>query len=155
MLCFSHPCGIGYAMVGMDDDNRRPYSHGNVPAEFGIRGTHGITVSLRDAESSDEFMQYGWSGKHRRVDGSCIRFEVGSGGSGCIVNFLLEPRVLFIIVHSKWKISTYKATSNFASRDLASPTRLIAKTVDILIRFMCGRPREHYSRQPYLNPRAF
>jgi catechol 2,3-dioxygenase-like lactoylglutathione lyase family enzyme len=59
MLCFSHPCGIGYAMVAIDDDNRRPYSNGHIPAEFGIRGTHGITVSLRDADSSDEFMQYG------------------------------------------------------------------------------------------------
>jgi glyoxalase family protein len=91
MLCFNHPCGIGYAMVAIDDDNRRPYFNGSVPAEFGIRGTHGITVSLRDAESSDEFMQYGWSGKQRRVDKNCIRYEVGSGGSGCIIDFLLEP----------------------------------------------------------------
>src|SRR5271169_4688341 len=49
-------------------------------------------------------------------------------------------RALCIIVHSKWKISTYKATSNFASKDWVSPTLLIARIGDILIRFTCERP---------------
>src|SRR5262249_8813641 len=58
---------------------------------YGIRGTHGITVSVRDLENSDEFMHYGWNGKSRRKDGAYIRYEVGKGGSGTIVDFLHEP----------------------------------------------------------------
>src|SRR5271154_5164225 len=64
-------------------------------------------------------------------------------------------RVSFIIVHSKLRISIFKATSNFASKDLVSQTRLIARTGDILIRFTYGRPPELYSKRRYPNPRAF
>ena len=59
LLRFAHPCGITYELVGIADDDRKPYSNGAVPSENGIRGTHGITVSLRDLESSDEFMHDG------------------------------------------------------------------------------------------------
>jgi glyoxalase family protein len=93
MLKFAHPCGIGYEMVAISDDDRRPYSNGKVPAQHGIRGTHGITVSVRNPENSDEFMQYGWNGQNRRQDGAYIRYEVGKGGSGAIVDFAVEPNL--------------------------------------------------------------
>lgn len=93
LLSLAHPCGIHYELVAIDDDDRKPYSNGIVPAEFGIRGTHGITVSVRDIEMSDEFMQVGWSGGNRRSDGSFTRYEVGTGGTGTIVDFEHEPDV--------------------------------------------------------------
>lgn len=91
VLSFDHPAGIGYQLVGIADDDRKPYTNGVIPAEFGIRGTHGITVAVRDAENSEEFMQYGWTGRNRRTDGRLIRYEVGKGGSGTIVDFDVEP----------------------------------------------------------------
>jgi glyoxalase family protein len=91
MLRFAHPCGIGYALVGIADDDREPYSNGRVPAEHGIRGTHGITVSVRDLESSEEFMADGWTGGARRTDGAHVRYEVGEGGSGTLVDFAHTP----------------------------------------------------------------
>ena len=93
LLGFAHPCGIPYEMFGIDDDARQPYSNGAVPAEHGIRGTHGIAVSVRDLECSDEFMQYGWSGQNRHQDGDYVRFEVGAGGSGTIVDFRVQPNL--------------------------------------------------------------
>jgi glyoxalase family protein len=90
VLSFDHPCGIGYQLVGIADDDRLPYTNGVIPAEFGIRGTHGITVSVRDSENTDEFMQYGWNGQNRRTDGKLIRYEVGKGGSGTIVDFEVD-----------------------------------------------------------------
>ena len=90
-LAFEHPSGIGYELVGIADDDRKPYSNGVIPSEYGIRGTHGITVAARDAENSEEFMTYGWSGKHRRTEGRYIRYEVGDGGSGTIVQFKVDP----------------------------------------------------------------
>ncbi|WP_193075997.1 VOC family protein [Pseudomonas sp. FME51] len=91
LLQFAHPCGIRYELVGIADDDRTPYSNGVVPSEFGIRGTHGITVSVRDLENSAEFMHYGWSGKQRDTDGSFTRYEVGNGGAGTVIDFELEP----------------------------------------------------------------
>jgi len=38
-LPFQHPCGLDYELVGIADDNRKPYSNGEVPSELAIRGT--------------------------------------------------------------------------------------------------------------------
>jgi glyoxalase family protein len=92
-LRFAHPCGIHYEIFAVDRDARKPYSNGAVPAEHGIHGTHGITVSVRDTEATDEFMHYGWNGQHKRTDGSYTRYEVGDGGSGTIVDVLRQPDV--------------------------------------------------------------
>lgn len=91
LIAFHHPCGIEYEMIGAKDDTRTPYSNGVVPSEHGVRGTHGIVVSVRDAENSEEFMQYGWTGKGRQDDGNYIRYGVGEGGSGAWVEFRVEP----------------------------------------------------------------
>lgn len=93
LIAFEHPCGIEYELVGASNDARRPFSNGVVPAEHGIRGTHGVVVSVRDAQSSEEFMQLGWNGKKRAVDKHYMRYEVGDGGSGAIVDFRVEPDV--------------------------------------------------------------
>ncbi|MBM7061054.1 VOC family protein [Pseudomonas sp. UL073] len=90
LLHFAHPCGICYELVGISDDDRKPYSNGVVPEGFGIRGTHGITVSVRDLENSAEFMHYGWSGSLKNTDGIFSRYEVGKGGSGTIIDFELD-----------------------------------------------------------------
>ncbi|KAB0493508.1 MAG: VOC family protein [Pseudomonas sp.] len=93
LLHFAHPCGIEYELVGIADDDRKPYSNGVIPEGFGIRGTHGITVSVRDMENSAEFMHYGWSGKLANTDGAFTRFHVGKGGSGTIIDFQHEPQL--------------------------------------------------------------
>src|SRR5262245_50735578 len=67
---FAHPCGIPYALVAVADDDRRPYSNGEVPAELAIRGTHGVTVSAAELESSAEFLSVGWSARETARDGS-------------------------------------------------------------------------------------
>lgn len=92
-LEFAHPCGIPYDLVGIADDDRRPYSNGEVPAELAIRGTHGITVSIRDLETSSEFMHLAWNGKELARDGRYVRYAVGQGDGrpGTIVDFVLEP----------------------------------------------------------------
>ncbi|CAI8904998.1 glyoxalase [Pseudomonas sp. IT-P218] len=91
LLHFAHPCGIRYELVGIADDDRKPYSNGVVPTGFGIRGTHGITVSVRDLENSSEFMHYGWNGTKTHSDGQFTRYEVGNGGSGTIIDYQVEP----------------------------------------------------------------
>lgn len=91
VIQFQHPCGIDYELVAVDGDPRKPRSDGEVPPELAIRGTHGITVSVRDTEASEEFMHHAWSGKKIATDGKLIRYKVGDGGAGTVVDFVLEP----------------------------------------------------------------
>jgi glyoxalase family protein len=91
MIKFQNPGGIDYEMVGITDDDRKPYTGAGVPQEFGIRGTHGVTVSVRDFETSQEFMELAWNGKQTTDDGKFIRYEIGDGGSGHIVDFARDP----------------------------------------------------------------
>ncbi len=91
-LDFKHPCGIDYSLVGVHDDLRAPHSHGPVPADFMIRGTHSICVSVRDIELMDEFMLEGWGGRRVAEDGAHVRYALGAGASGCLVDFVVEPQ---------------------------------------------------------------
>jgi len=91
LLEFSHPCGLDYELVGVPEDDRVPHTGGEVARENGIRGTHGITVSVHDFEGSMEFMEGGWNGRRTAEEGDYLRYEVGDGGSGRIVDFVREP----------------------------------------------------------------
>jgi len=91
LIKFQIPGGIDYELVGIADDDRKPYTGGGVPQEFGIRGTHGITVSVASFETSFEFMDLAWNGKRTAEDGNSVRFEVGNGGTGAIVDFRSDP----------------------------------------------------------------
>ena len=90
-LDFLHPCGIDYSIVGVSDDIRSPHSTGPVPKDLMIRGTHSIEVSVRDTELMDEFVQIGWGGSQVATDGASTRYEIGAGGSGAFIDFVLEP----------------------------------------------------------------
>ena len=90
-LDFQHPCGVEYSLVGVADDTRKPHSAGPVPAELMIRGTHSIGVSMRDAEPMEEFMQLGWGGQRVTEDRHLIRYQLGKGNSGTLIDFEVEP----------------------------------------------------------------
>jgi glyoxalase family protein len=89
---FSHPCGIPFELVGIADDNRAPFTGGEVPPEMAIRGTHGITVKTREIEVFDEFMTLGWNLQKVASDGSYSRWAFnGQNESGKLVDVLHEP----------------------------------------------------------------
>ena len=90
-LDFQHPCGVEYSLVAVADDQRKPHSKGPVPSELMIRGTHSIAVSLRDAETMEEFMQLGWGGTRVAEDCNLIRYQLGAGGTGTLIDFEVEP----------------------------------------------------------------
>ncbi len=90
---FTHPCGIRYSIVGIDDDTRAPFSSGPVPKALMLRGTHAICVSVRDIESMEEFMTHGWGGRRIAEDRQYVRYALGAGGSGTYVDFVVEPNL--------------------------------------------------------------
>ena len=90
---FKHSCGIDYSIVGIDDDTRAPRSDGPVPREMMLRGTHAICVSLRELEPMDEFMQMGWGGERVAEDRNYVRYQLGQGGTGTYIDFVIEPNL--------------------------------------------------------------
>ena len=91
LVRFENPGHITYELVGIPDDDREPYTGAGVPREYGIRGTHGVTVSVRDFETSMEFMELAWNGRRTADDGDHLRYEIGDGGPGKIVDYVREP----------------------------------------------------------------
>jgi glyoxalase family protein len=92
-LDFKHPCGIDYSIVGVADDRRAPVSHGPVPRDLMLRGSHSICVSIRDLETMEEFMQRGWGGQRIADDRNYVRYALGDGGSGTYIDFVIEPNL--------------------------------------------------------------
>jgi glyoxalase family protein len=90
-LDFQHPSGVDYSLVAVADDRRKPHSKGPVPAELMIRGTHSIGVSTRDGELMEEFMQVGWGGRRVADDRNRIRYALGTGDTGTLIDFEIEP----------------------------------------------------------------
>lgn len=90
-LEFRTPHNIRYSIVGVSDDTRAPRSHGPVPAEMMIRGTHSVGVSTRDMEFMSEFMEIGWGGRKEGEDGNLVRYSMGEGGTGTYTDFEVEP----------------------------------------------------------------
>jgi glyoxalase family protein len=118
-LRFEHPCGIEYELVGTAGDTRVPYEHGPVPAEYAIRGTHGITVSVADLDLSNEFVTEGWSARQKTEEKDYVRYEVGQGGTGAIIDFVAEPSLRLagwtygegIIHHTAFQVDDYDVQS--------------------------------------------
>ncbi|HUZ21647.1 MAG TPA: hydroxyquinol 1,2-dioxygenase [Acidimicrobiales bacterium] len=114
-LHFEHPCGIEYELVGTTGDERAPYEHGPVPTEHAIRGTHGIVVSAKDLDLAAAFAQEGWSAHPGKEDKDYARFEVGSGGTGRIIDYVAEPNVPLagwtygegIVHHTAFQVDDY------------------------------------------------
>ena len=90
-LQFQHPCGVDYELVAVADDARRPHSSGEVPAQFAIRGTHSITLSVREVEASADFLERGWAARRLASEGPCVRYAVGEGLAGTRIDLLCEP----------------------------------------------------------------
>jgi glyoxalase family protein len=89
-LQFAHPCGIPYSIVGVEGDRRRPYTGAGVPAEHGLHGAYGITVSVYDASEMVEFLEIGLGARRAASEGAAEAWEVGEGGHGQVVEIVEE-----------------------------------------------------------------
>ena len=56
-----------------------------------IRGTHAIAVSVRDLEEPVRFLELAWGARRVAEEGAAVRYAVGNGGSGTLVDLVLEP----------------------------------------------------------------
>ena len=79
-VCFEHPCGIPYELVGVsDDDPREPFESPNgVSADVAIRGAYGTTCSVREPELQAFFITEGLGGSQTGSEGPHHEFTIGT-----------------------------------------------------------------------------
>jgi glyoxalase family protein len=68
-VCFAHPCGIPYELVGVSGDPRTPYESHGVTADTAIRGAYGTTCSVREPELQSFFITEGMGGSQTGSEG--------------------------------------------------------------------------------------
>ena len=87
---FAHPCGIPYALVGVDGDARRGHAGAGVPEEHAIHGAYGITVSIHHADEMVDFLELALSATRLSAEGGTELWQVGQG-AGNVVELVEEP----------------------------------------------------------------
>jgi glyoxalase family protein len=94
-LRFAHPCGIEYALIGdPQPDDRVPYEGAGVPGEYGIRGAHGTTTSVREVGEMDFFIVEGMRGELLGSEGRSHQYRIGTDeGHGRILELVEEPEL--------------------------------------------------------------
>jgi glyoxalase family protein len=92
-LLFRHPCGIEYAMVGVEDDPRIGWTEGGVPAEHAIHGMHGIGVHVSHPENMVEFSAAHLDGKNLVEEGDRVVLQAPGNGAAIelVVNRTDDP----------------------------------------------------------------
>lgn len=90
-IAFTHPCGIPYELVEVDDDPRRGWDQAGVPLDAAIHGLHGIEVTVRDADVMDDFVREAWSCERGVDEGATVRYAMGAGASGSLIDVTAEP----------------------------------------------------------------
>jgi glyoxalase family protein len=89
-LLFRHPCGIEYALVGVDDDPREGWTGGGVPIEHAIHGIYGVGVHVNTPETMVEFTADHLAGKQLVEEGDRVRLQVGAADRGGAVELVVN-----------------------------------------------------------------
>jgi hydroquinone 1,2-dioxygenase/2,6-dichloro-p-hydroquinone 1,2-dioxygenase/glyoxalase family protein len=85
--------GIDFEFVEDSTDQRKPWTSPYVPEKYAVRGFHNWTVTVREFEDMDFFMQNAWYFRRTLVDGPFSRYEVASGGPGRRIDIRHAPDV--------------------------------------------------------------
>lgn len=89
-LLLRHPCGIEYALVGVEGDPRQGHAGSDVPAEHAIHGIHGVGVHVSNPENMVEFLQDSFFGKSLSEEGDRVVLGVGEASRGGAVELVVN-----------------------------------------------------------------
>jgi glyoxalase family protein len=90
-LAFRDPDGLTLSLVAHPQgDPRAPWDNGIVPAEYGIRGLHSVTLSVSQ-EDATAGMLSGLGLNFASQEQNRFRFAAGDGGPGTFVDVLVTP----------------------------------------------------------------
>jgi glyoxalase family protein len=86
-LSFKDPDGMGLALVAVPGAESEPaWSGGEIPAEHAIRGFHGVTLLLREAEPTGAILTDVLGFLEVAREGAIVRFKAGETAIGGIVD---------------------------------------------------------------------
>ncbi len=89
-LLLTHPCGIEYALVGVDGDTREGHAGAGVPAEHAIHGIYGVGVHVANPENMVEFLSDQFYGKSLAEEGDRVVLTVGEPSRGGSVELVVN-----------------------------------------------------------------
>ncbi len=92
-LYFEDHEGLGLELVANDKDGRPPYSSGNIPLEFAIKGFYGMTLSEECYEKTAGLLTTQMDHVFVRESGNRFRYSA-SGKPGDFVDILCVPDAL-------------------------------------------------------------
>lgn len=90
---FHHPDGIEYQLVGVEVDDRLPWTGSAVPPAAAVRGVHSVTVCTREIDELSMFLAEGMGFAALDVDGSVSSFTMGASRAGQLVEVDHQPDV--------------------------------------------------------------
>jgi glyoxalase family protein len=87
VLPFTDPDGMALALVGVEAArNELGWSNGDIPSEHAIRGFHGVTLLLDNAEKTAAILTDVFGFRKVAREGSVIRFAAAHDANGSVVN---------------------------------------------------------------------
>ena len=113
LLFFTDPDGLQLELIATPHANPdRTWSRGPVPADFGIRGFHHVTLSEAGYERTASLLTDTLGFRRLQEHGSRFRYAVGTGISGTIVDLICAPEgqpgrvAVGTVHHVAWRTPT-------------------------------------------------
>jgi glyoxalase family protein len=110
VFSFSDPDGLRIDLIAHRDTGTYPArSAGPIPAQYAIRGIHGVTLLEANYEQTHTFLTKVLGFRQVRAAGNRIRYEAGNGGPGTFLDVLYSPgtppgqATLGTIHHLAWR----------------------------------------------------
>ena len=94
VLAFADPDGLGLELVATHAaDTRRPHEHPEIPAAFGLRGFHSVTLTHTDSARALSLLVERMGARELARDPGAgrIRLALGDGAPGALVDLLAVP----------------------------------------------------------------
>jgi glyoxalase family protein len=87
VLSFSDPDGMRLALVAVPEAENEPgWSNGEIPAEYAIRGFHGVTLRLADAARTGAILTDVLGLEETGREGATVRYRAAGAGPGAVVD---------------------------------------------------------------------
>ena len=90
-LTFDDPSGLRLELVGTGSDARVPWTGSGIGVECAIRGLHSVTLLVRKADPTVQFMTRVLGYTEVRHDASCVRLCAGGDRPGHTIDVVEEP----------------------------------------------------------------
>lgn len=91
VLGFRDRDGLALELVAHAGENRDGWEHGDVPAEHAIRGFHTVTLCVDKLEDTANLLTATMGFRKVREEGNLLRYAVGDGGAGALVDVQHAP----------------------------------------------------------------